>query len=997
MDISLSFRTWLLMAAAAVPALASDLPDAFNLQLDAVHPQAQEDDFDRYWSDDARIQYDAAAYHSVLVAHPASSRYALYHLTGWVGRQDATDVTIDVGSNGAQFVPAGSVSDSADVVAATATGVAKHYVIQYQLPESSAWLSATSSTFQIHFNGGQTEALIRVIAVNDEDITGAQSVSVTVRPLPNKYHVGSTSQVSVMVADDDVQASFVPLTDVMSEGDDIPVSARIQFATTQGWYSSSGFSSGGLGVAREVDYVLHLDNQAATDPAIVRDATPGIDIGSDYIYIAMPVHNGSSSTGDYGDEHMFYNDPNLGDFSPSGPIRINDWTSGWIAAETAKKGATTVYLNSGDRGHFMVYDYLVVDRKQDALAYQIIGHASGYLVTTTRVLTTSVLLAGEASSNKTVTSSVLQSQQYVNLTDYETYLNGLPNVSYPSGVVQPATSFSTDEQVQSTVVDPQGTKTTTQVHYDVVIGSFSEGYTLAKPLQADLAKDAEVFNYITFEPSGSAFTVRFPLQYYYGLEIGALAPEAVLNKNHVVEVEGAEQIRMSVIDPASFVTVSPDYELLNPGTESLIIADIDDELSWSSVKTATSTPDISGYATATFPAPFPRDVDVVIDVQDRNTVADPTGWAAEGTDFKAISGHHVILRQGQTSVSFPVEPIKNASVSWSESSRRVRFTLKTSNDYHLRAVPGGAAASVDVWMVKGVGLVSLMTTTPSVLEPAAAGSSSTSAVFHFSVARNLGMTGALTVNYTVSGSKTLTTADYDPNALAAGFVTIPANQDSFDLSVPIMGDSDVEGQETLTLTLAEGGGYGLAGSHQATVTINDAAATVSIAVDKTSIDEGGAPATVTLSYSGPQRPAFAVNLAISGSGSGKADATDANVPTSVSFTSTAQTATFPLSAIADRLTEGDETLAIAIQPASGGSAYFIGTPDTVSVTIKDTSTATDSGNNPGGNGDGKPAPSTGGGSTSSGCGLGSGVAGILLGMFLLMRLRLRSDKRSRAA
>jgi hypothetical protein len=87
----------------------------------------------------------------------------------------------------------------------------------------------------------------------------------------------------------------------------------------------------------------------------------------------------------------------------------------------------------------------------------------------------------------------------------------------------------------------------------------------------------------------------------------------------------------------------------------------------------------------------------------------------------------------------------------------------------------------------------------------------------FMVTRTGSTTASLDVFYTVTGTATNGT-DY---TVLAGSVTIPAGQSSAAVVVGPIDDSDVEGPETVILTLVDAAGYSVGTSNTATVTIGD--------------------------------------------------------------------------------------------------------------------------------------------------------------------------------
>lgn len=87
----------------------------------------------------------------------------------------------------------------------------------------------------------------------------------------------------------------------------------------------------------------------------------------------------------------------------------------------------------------------------------------------------------------------------------------------------------------------------------------------------------------------------------------------------------------------------------------------------------------------------------------------------------------------------------------------------------------------------------------------------------FRIIRNGDNAAVLTVSYTVGG--TAGAADYTPTL--AGQIDIPAGQNSVDIVITPIDDTDVENSETVVLTISAGAGYDLGSPISATITITD--------------------------------------------------------------------------------------------------------------------------------------------------------------------------------
>lgn len=120
----------------------------------------------------------------------------------------------------------------------------------------------------------------------------------------------------------------------------------------------------------------------------------------------------------------------------------------------------------------------------------------------------------------------------------------------------------------------------------------------------------------------------------------------------------------------------------------------------------------------------------------------------------------------------------------------------------------------------------------------------------YTFARTGDMTAPLAINFTKGGSATFT-SDFSASSsgtvnYAAGTLTIPAGQSSATVTLVPVDDRQVEGDETVVLTVAAGSGYGIAGSPATgTITDNDTA-TIALSGGAPSITEGGSIGVLTL-------------------------------------------------------------------------------------------------------------------------------------------------------
>ena len=248
--------------------------------------------------------------------------------------------------------------------------------------------------------------------------------------------------------------------------------------------------------------------------------------------------------------------------------------------------------------------------------------------------------------------------------------------------------------------------------------------------------------------------------------------------------------------------------------------------------------------------------------------------------------------------------------------------------------PTGTAVSTNgVGGSVTVSAPALTTVTISATDPNASEAGPDSGIF--TVTRSGSTSGALTVNYTVSGTAS---AGSDYTALA-GSVTLASGSASATITVTPVDDTAVEGNETVTVTLSSNAAYSVGSPSSATITIADndgSAPTVSISAPDPNASEAGSDAgTFTVTRSGSTSGALTVNYTVSGTASAGSDYTA--LAGSVTLASGAASATITVTPIDDTAVEGNETVIVTL---SSNAAYSVGSPSSATITIADNDTNT---------------------------------------------------------
>ena len=199
---------------------------------------------------------------------------------------------------------------------------------------------------------------------------------------------------------------------------------------------------------------------------------------------------------------------------------------------------------------------------------------------------------------------------------------------------------------------------------------------------------------------------------------------------------------------------------------------------------------------------------------------------------------------------------------------------------------------------------------------------------------------AITINYTVTGSAT-STADY---TALGGTVDIAAGSDNATITVTPVDDALVEGNETVTVTLAAAGGgeYTIGGANSGTVTIadDDTTPVATIAATDAAASEAGPDTgtfTVSLDQTNNTGSAITINYTVTGSATSTADYTA--LGGTVDIAAGSDNATITVTPVDDALVEGNETVTVTLA-AAGGGEYTIGGANSGTVTIADDDSAT---------------------------------------------------------
>ncbi|MGB3190734.1 MAG: Calx-beta domain-containing protein [Limnoraphis sp.] len=203
------------------------------------------------------------------------------------------------------------------------------------------------------------------------------------------------------------------------------------------------------------------------------------------------------------------------------------------------------------------------------------------------------------------------------------------------------------------------------------------------------------------------------------------------------------------------------------------------------------------------------------------------------------------------------------------------------------------------------------------------------------VNRTGGTDGIVTVNYATNDNTAIAGNDY---TTTSGTLTFADTETTQSLTVPILEDTTVEGNELFDLVLSNITGGATLGTATSSVNIVDndvlMPGTINFSAATFSVNEDGTPITeITVTRTGGSQGAVSVNLTqTNGSATSPADYT--NAPIIVNFAdgdSTAKTVAIPI--INDTTFEPTETLNLVLGTPTGGAT--LGTQNTASLQIVD--------------------------------------------------------------
>ena len=300
----------------------------------------------------------------------------------------------------------------------------------------------------------------------------------------------------------------------------------------------------------------------------------------------------------------------------------------------------------------------------------------------------------------------------------------------------------------------------------------------------------------------------------------------------------------------------------------------------------------------------------------------PAGTARIGTDYSLAAPWSAVIPAGAASASLTLRPAQDLLA---EGEETILVKLASDPAYRIDDAGGSATAVLsDDEPTSGLPVVTLDASDPAASEVGLDGGT-------FTVSVSPSPAADLRVRYEVSG----TASNGQDYTAFSGELTVPAGISSVDLDVDVLADSLLETGETVILTLAPGRFYETGSPSTASVRIlelDDESTTPILSVsaaDPSASEPGVDKGSFAITRTGSTASSLIVDLLVGGSAAGGSDY--ANLPSSVFFAKDVNRVFVVVEAKDDTLTEGTETVTVAVEP---GPSFLLGPYGSV-VTVGD--------------------------------------------------------------
>ncbi len=421
-------------------------------------------------------------------------------------------------------------------------------------------------------------------------------------------------------------------------------------------------------------------------------------------------------------------------------------------------------------------------------------------------------------------------------------------------------------------------------------------------------------------------------------------------------VESSETVSVDISSPMGGATLG------NPSSATLTIAD-NDSVNPGSIQLSAAAYFVAedgGAATITVNRSGGSDGLVSVDF----AVSD--GTAVAGSDYEVTMGTLTWPDSDTTARTFTVSITDDFSI---EGDETINISLSNVTGGATLASPSTAVLTISDNDVPSPGSVQFSSATYSVGEGAGA-------ALTITLTRSGGSDGPATADYATSDGSATAGADYESSSGTASWADGDAGDKGF--SITINDDSQLEGDETVNVSLQNVIGAAVGSPQNAILTIVDdemaAPGTAQFAAAAYSVGESDG--TISISVTRVGGTDGAVSVAYSSQGVSAVAGTDFQSVNGVSAWADGDGSqkTIVVTINDDARDEINETLTLSLSNPAGG--LQLGTPDKATITIVDD--------------DVSPPPIGGGGG-------GGGAAGIFLLLGILGGIAIRTTQRSAAS
>ena len=297
------------------------------------------------------------------------------------------------------------------------------------------------------------------------------------------------------------------------------------------------------------------------------------------------------------------------------------------------------------------------------------------------------------------------------------------------------------------------------------------------------------------------------------------------------------------------------------------------------------------------------------------------GTATSGVDYAPFATS-ISFAPGQATATLSITPTADALI---EPDETIALSLAPGSDYTV-GTPGAVSGTI---LNDDFPEISLA------VAPAAVAENSGSALV-YTFTRTGPTSAALTVAYGVAGTATLG-SDYSgiPSPGTSNTVTFAPGAATATVSVAPIGDTTVEANETVALTLQSGSAYRVATTGPVVGTIlNDDLPSVTLAVAPSSTTEGS-PTNLVFTLTRSVATADPLNVTVSVGGTATAGVDYTGIPSGsamVTIAAGASSAQVVIDPTDDTTIESNETVVLSLV---AGSGYTLGTTAPLTATILD--------------------------------------------------------------